>query len=116
MQRVVYLVLAVLFALFAIAQLNDVDPYGWVVMYGSVALFFIVAAFRPIDRRLLLLGMIVAGVWFLSLLPEFIDWVRMGMPSITEKMKAEEPYIEYTREFLGLALCIGAFFYLYRRN
>lgn len=114
--RTGFLIIAALFGVFAIVQLNDVDPTLWVIMYGSVAIIAAVAAFRPVPAFVPLLGLLLATVWLVSLLPEFINWVQMGMPSITSKMKAEEPHIEYTREFLGLGLCIAAFGYLFQRS
>lgn len=102
--KITNLVLAALFAVFALVQLNDVDPFLWVTYYGLIALICGLAAW---GRRYtwLLAGVALFGLIHLGLiLPEFINWVSMGMPSITEKMKAEAPHIEYAREFLGLLL------------
>jgi hypothetical protein len=50
----------------------------------------------------------------LTLLPGFINWLRMGMPTITGSMKAEEEHIEVVREFLGLFLALLAMLHLVR--
>lgn len=103
-----YLVLSILFLLFAYWQLNDPDWAPWVALYGFVA---VVSAWRGLGDPpawLPLLGLAAAGIWFLSLLPDFVDWVRMGAPTITGQMKAESPHVELTREFLGLSLVIAA--------
>lgn len=98
--------IAVVFLSFAIMQLNDPDPLRWMLMYGLVALVSMFAGQGRHCRDDVLLGGLVACVfWTLFLLPEFISWVQIGMPTITGSMQAEEPHIEYTREFFGLLLC-----------
>jgi hypothetical protein len=37
-----------------------------------------------------------------------LEWARMGFPTITGSMKAEEPHIEVVREFLGLLIAVLA--------
>jgi hypothetical protein len=46
------------------------------------------------------------------LLPDFINWVKMGAPTITGSMKAESPFVELTREFLGLVICFAGLSFL----
>ena len=45
--------------------------------------------------------------------PAFVDWIRSGMPSITGQMKAESPFIEVVREFLGLTIALAIMIYLF---
>lgn len=98
--------LAVIFLSFAFMQLNDPDPVRWMLIYGLVALVSLLAGHGMYCRDdVLMAGLVACVVWTLVLLPEFISWIQMGMPTITGSMKAEEPHIEYTREFLGLILC-----------
>jgi hypothetical protein len=97
--------LAALFLLFAIVQFNDPDPLAWALLYGFVAIVSLFAGLGKYNRYVLLGGLAVCLIWLITLIPEFVDWVRMGMPTITGSMKATEPHIEYTREFLGLFLC-----------
>ena len=97
--------LAALFALFAAVQFNDPDPLAWALLYGFVAVVSLLAGLGKYNRYVLLGGLAVCLVWLLTLIPEFVNWVQMGMPTITSSMKTEEPHIEYTREFLGLFLC-----------
>ena len=114
--RVANIVIAGLFALFAIVQLNDPDPFRWVLLYGVVATMFLFAAFGQIRRWAALAFMAICVVEFARLVPEFINWINMGMPTITGEMKAKEPHIEYTREFLGLLLCILSMGFLYYQS
>ena len=99
------LFLSLAFALFAIVQLNDPDPWKWVAFYGFIAVVSGFAAFGHYHQYILYLGLGVVIIWMLSLLPDFINWVKMGMPTIAGSMKAESPHVELTREFLGLLLC-----------
>jgi len=62
------------------------------------------AAFGIYRMWAIIVGMLICVVWMGTLVPEFINWIEMGMPTITGQMKATEPQIELTREFLGLFL------------
>ena len=110
------LILCVLFVAFAAVQLNDPDPWLWVALYGLVATVCGLTAFGYYRKNLVLLGLAVCGIELFQIGPEFINWINMGMPSITEEMKAEEPHIEYAREFLGFILCAGVLFWQYIRH
>ncbi len=111
MNKIVGITLSALFALFAILQLNDVDPWLWVALYLFVAAVIGGAALGYYRSWAAWLGIGICVVWMLSILPEFINWISMGMPTITGKMKATEPHIEFTREFLGLGLAAAALGY-----
>lgn len=96
-----------------VVQLNDPDPWAWIALYGLTAAACTFSAFRPLDRRLVLLGLVVILTWMAILAPAFMDWLEQGMPSIGDEMKASHPYIEQVREFLGLLLCGGILIFLY---
>ena len=114
--KIVNLILAALFALFAVVQLNDPDPWGWTLFYVFMTAVCAFAAFGKYHKWALLIGLAVCLVWTLSLLPEFIEWIRIGMPTITGQMKATEPHVEFTREFLGLFISGAVLFWQYRRS
>jgi hypothetical protein len=117
MRILLFILLALVFALFAYWNLNDPDAAIWVAAYGGVALLFGLAATGRGDRRITVaLGALLFG-WMLTMLPGMFAWVRDGFPSITEEMKATAPHIEVVREFLGLLIavvCLGALFLLQR--
>ena len=113
--KTVNIILGVLFILFAVVQYNDPDPWLWILLYGFVAGVFFFAAFQRRNTWVALAGIAICSIWLISILPEFINWINMGMPTITGSMKTEEPHIEYTREFLGLGICMLALFFNYRR-
>ncbi len=102
--KVLFYTLAVVFLLFAAVQYNDPDPIPWMLLYGGVAVHFGLTAMGRLYRPAVWLWLGVALVWAASLLPDFISWIRMGEPSIVSGMKAEEPWVELTREFLGLLI------------
>lgn len=97
--------LALLFLAFAVVQYNDPDPLAWMFMYSFVAGVCGFAAFERWNKWVLLLGLAVVMIWAALLAPDFIRWIRLGMPNIAGSMKAETPYIELMREFSGLLLC-----------
>ena len=111
--KIINIILAVLFILFAIVQYNDPDPYRWIAFYGLVGLVSIFAIFGQYRRWVILAGLAIFIIEFVRLMPEFINWINMGAPKITGTMKTEEPHIELTREFLGLLICILALGYHY---
>lgn len=113
---VIRILIALLFFVFAYVQLNDPDPWLWVLLYGGTGILWAVAAFSTIPKRLIQLGLLIIIVWFLFLIPDFIAWVKMGLPTIAKSMKAEAPHIELTREFFGLGLCGLAWWWIGKSN
>ena len=109
--KTINIILAVLFVLFALLQYNDPDPWRWILMYSFVAVLNLMAAFKKIIPALLGIALGICVVWSALLLPDFIEWIKMGTPNIAGEMKTEEPHIELVREFLGLVICFGALIY-----
>jgi hypothetical protein len=115
--KIVYWILAALFAIFGAVQLNDVDPWLWVTYYAFIAVLFAAAALNKFNLYVLGAALLVTIIGLIRLLPEFQVWINDGMPSIVESMKAETPYVEFIREFLGLLLGFFALlFLLYRQR
>lgn len=113
--KITYWSLAIVFALFALVQYNDPDPIRWILLYGGVAVHFIMAATGKLYRAAVWLWLAAAIVWAATLFPDFLNWIRMGEPSIVGSMKAEQPWIELTREFLGLVVAaLGCIFLLWK--
>lgn len=111
--KILNLLLAAVFLLFAIVQYNDPDPWLWVALYGFVAGVAAFAAFGKYHSWLVAIGLALSIVWLASLTPGLLEWIQMGMPNIASAMKAETPYIENTREFLGVFLCVLVLFFQY---
>ena len=115
--KILYWVLAVIFALFALVQYNDPDPVQWILMYAGVAVHFAMAALGRLYRPAVWVWLAAAVIWAATLFPDFMNWINMGEPSIVESMKAETPWVELTREFLGLVIAaLGCIFLLARKK
>ena len=104
--KILNIILCILFVLFAVVQYNDPDPYIWVPIYLFVAGVCGYAAYGKFNSRVTWGGFIIISLYMISYIPAFIDWIKMGMPSVVETMKAEKSYVELTREFGGLVICV----------
>ena len=106
--RILNLVLAVLFLVFASLQLNDPDPITWILIYGTMAVVCVMAAFEFYVRWLMIVQFVCYGVYAVILLPSI--WTWLGSPDrsllFDEIAKMQFPYIEESREFLGLLICM----------
>ena len=106
--KVTNLILAAMFLLFAFVQINDPDPLLWIAIYGSMAIVSIMAAFRYYIKPLL--WILLAGfiVYMVILWPGLNEWLRQEDKGVLfdEGMKMQFPYIEESREFLGLLICV----------
>jgi TctA family transporter len=114
--KILNIVLSIMFILFALVQYNDPDPYIWAPIYLFVAGVCGAAAFNRYNNRVTLAGTIILTIYALFYVPDFIDWVKMGMPSIVETMKAEKLYVELTREFGGLVVCLVVLLWQLKRG
>ena len=79
------------------------------------ALICVFAAFGRYNRWVILAVLAVCIYELSGLLPDFREWLREGMPSITESMKASSPHVELVREFLGVAICMIVLIFQYIR-
>lgn len=103
--RLVNIILALLFILFAAFQYNDPDPWLWIGVYAFIAIISGLAAAEIHPTWLIRIGLVGCVVGLGILLPDFMDWIAGGAESITQTMQAKKPHIELTREFLGLVIC-----------
>ena len=108
-RMIIFLVLAVMFMAFAFVQLNDPDPVVWILIYGACAVVCVMAAFDYyIYRLLLVMAVVYVGV-AVSRFDSVIIWLRSpdkGM-IFSDIAKMQNVYIEETREFLGLVICLA---------
>ena len=113
MKKAINWLLCVIFLLFAYVQFNDPDPYVWVVIYGVVALLFGMSNFIVIPK--MVLAALISGLVIFSIfhLGYFIDWLQSENHSeLFGEMVYEKPYIERTREFMGLIIAISSLLFL----
>ena len=112
----------IVFILFAAVQYNDPDPYVWIPIYLYTAILCWLAFRNKYFPGAYLLGVAVYatyavykffdqnGVW---------DWMtKHHATNIAGTMKAEQPWIEETREFFGLVILIVVLLidYLYSKR
>jgi hypothetical protein len=112
----------IVFILFAAVQYNDPDPYVWMPIYLYTAVLCWLAFRNKFFPGAYLLGIAVYaayaiykffdqnGVW---------DWItKHHEANIASTMKAEQPWIEETREFFGLVILIVVLLidYLYAKR
>jgi len=111
LMRVFNIIFVVLFIIFAGLQYNDPDPYVWMPIYLYAAAMCYYAARKQFYRKLYLVGIAVYAVYagYLFVAKDgVIDWVTQHQAeNIAQTMKATKPWIEETREFFGLFICIG---------
>jgi hypothetical protein len=101
----------IIFILFAALQYNDPDPYVWMPVYLYTAVLCWLAFRNKYFPGAYILGIAVYtiyavykffdenGVW---------DWMtKHQAANIADTMKAEQPWIEETREFFGLVILIA---------
>ena len=113
MRYFVHYLISFIFLSFAIVQWNDPDFYLWMPPYLCVALMAILTTRNIFFRKVYLIILLVFILWMATYIPAFFAWISDGMPTITGSMKAESIYIEFIREFFGLALCILATSFYY---
>lgn len=106
-QVMIHLLLGVIFMAFALLQLNDPDPAIWFAIYAMIALICFAVSFVKLNNLLIyiyvLLLIVYAGFHFSYL----IDWLQTNnKEEILGNMVYEKPYLEGSREFIGLAMGI----------
>lgn len=115
--KVIRIILFLLFSSFAALQYNDPDPYGWMAIYGAVAVTFLLSILGR-GHGSIFKGVAVL-VFTLSLfyIPGFITYLSSpNKEALFGEMIYDRPYIEETREFLGLIICGMALLYLIKTN
>ena len=112
--KILNIVIALIFAMFAAAQYNDPDGLTWVMIYGVIA---VLAGFVAAGRSypdLALGAMILIGGTALLKLPGAIEFFANddGI-GFSQGMDNTYPYIEEMREFFGLLLATAALYGTY---
>lgn len=93
---------------FAAVQVNDPDPVLWILIYGVMAVVSVMAIFEYYNRWLMIGLSVLFIVYMIILFPGVAEWFQQDDKSVLfdEVMKMEYPYIEESREFLGLLICL----------
>lgn len=100
--------LAIMFLVFAALQWNDPDPYLWIPIYG-VMVVLCVRAFGGHYYTKIMMALIVVyvclGIYYF---PGIQEWLQQDDKAqlFDNIAKMEHPFIEESREFLGLLINI----------
>ena len=108
--KVFNIIFIVVFILFAAVQYNDPDPYLWIPIYLYPAVLCYLAIQYKYPIRGYYIGFVIFGIYAIYKIFDengVIDWIRFHQAtSIASTMKAEQPWIEETREFFGLVIIL----------
>lgn len=122
--KVLNFILVLIFILSAILQYNDPDPYIWIAIYLYAAVICGLAIRKIYSRASYIIGLSVYLAYAIFLFFDnngVLSWITVhDSENIVQSMKATKPWIEETREFGGLMICVFAFlmnmFWLGNRN
>ncbi len=108
--KVFNIIFCFVFIVFAALQYNDPDPYVWAPIYMYTAVLCWLAARQRYFTKAYLLGIAVYAIYAIYKMFDangLLDWIKLHhAENIAETMKAEQPWIEETREFFGLIILI----------
>jgi hypothetical protein len=108
--KVFNIIFIIVFILFAAVQYNDPDPYLWIPIYLYPAVLCYLAIKQTYPRIGYFIGFAIFGVYAIYKMFDengVIDWIRYHQAtSIATTMKAEQPWIEESREFFGLVIIL----------
>jgi hypothetical protein len=95
----------ILFALFAALQFNDPDPWLWSSVYFATATLWLARTMEHSRWEFEFAFLIMLVFWMGSLVTSIQDLAIAGVYSdLLGTMSPDKPYIEGSREFLGLAI------------
>lgn len=115
--KIIKILLAILLIIFAALQYNDPDPWLWILVYGLAAILIIMDISGTYMRRYYRIAMVALALFSLIYIPGVITYFTEASPGeLAESMQTDKPYIEETREFLGLMIVIIIFVFLYSKN
>ena len=111
-QKIKNLILFLLFAIFALLQLNDLDGELWFSIYLIVSLLCLYNTFKAIPKSILILSIIALITYSAFHFSLFIDYLNTeNKEEIFGEMVYDKPYLEGTREFIGLLLAAFGIMY-----
>lgn len=102
-------ILALMFFSFAFVQLNDPDPVLWIIIYLSMAAICILAIFNKYYKIVMAILAVGYLIYAVILFPGLVEWLQTENKSLLfdDIAKMQHLYIEESREFLGLVICLA---------
>ncbi len=111
------LLLALVYLAFAVLQLNDPDPVLWFSIYFAIGVLCVVNPFLRIKNSILWVVVIALAVYAASYFTYLLDWLdTSNKEEIFGEMVYEKPYLEGSREFIGLIIGIAGVLFLIQSN
>jgi hypothetical protein len=111
--KIFNLIFCLLFILCAALQYNDPDPYIWIpiYLYAAAGCWFILRQkFVPVFYITGIITFLTYAMYFFFAEDGVLDWIKLhNSENIAGSMKATKPWIEQTREFLGLMIVVVVF-------
>lgn len=106
--KIIHVVLATLFLAFTVVQFNDPDPFLWILIYGSMSAVCVMAAFKLYFPKVMMVQAVLYLVYCGLLWPGVSRWFSSDNKAMLfdDIAKMQNLYIEESREFLGLAICL----------
>jgi hypothetical protein len=97
-----------MFLAFTVVQFNDPDPLLWIAIYGAMVVISVMAFFNRYSKALMIVLELGYSFYAILLFPSAITWLESTDRSLLfdDIAKMQYPYIEETREFLGLVICL----------
>ena len=101
-----------IFSISAMLQYNDPDPFLWILLYLSGALLSLFALRGKFHLWIFSFAIFIYfgfAVYYFFAPHGVLFWIlEQHSESIVQSMKADQPWIEETREFFGLLILITA--------
>ncbi|AYB33820.1 hypothetical protein D4L85_26010 [Chryseolinea soli] len=115
--RILNFLLAIMFVVFAFLQLNDPDPVIWILIYGAMAVLSVMAIFEFYPVKFIIGLGVVYIAYSLFYIPGVMEWLQQDDRSalFDDVAKMEHLYIEESREFLGLMICVAVLIFYWMR-
>lgn len=112
--KVISIILALLFVSFVSVQFDDPDPLLWVLIYTNMVVICAWSAFRSPHKYWIWITGVAYLIYAIFLFPGALDWFKSPDRSLLfdDLAKMQYPYIEETREFLGLIISVLVLFWI----
>ncbi|GAB1855392.1 hypothetical protein MHTCC0001_02260 [Flavobacteriaceae bacterium MHTCC 0001] len=115
-RKSVNLILFIIFIVFAFVQLNDPDPYIWFTLYALIGGICLFSNYKSIPKLVLITMIVLLLAYAAYHFSLFVTYLKTDhKEEIFGEMVYEKPYLEGSREFLGLLLGALALFYQLKR-
>jgi hypothetical protein len=97
-----------MFLAFTLVQFNDPDPLLWILIYGSMSAVCAMAAFKLYFPKIMMVQGVLYLVYCVLLWPGVSRWFSSDNKAMLfdDIAKMQNLYIEESREFLGLVICL----------